>query len=308
MTKLFKPSRRAFTLAAGATLFGASTGGLAWGQDGAGQRSITNYLGTYDVPTDPKRVIAIDERIDLETALALQLPVIAYSHQPKQPWVTAETDAQYIAFPPNLEEILGLEPDLILCSDWGDTDGWPLQKLRAIAPVLPLDASIGWRANLANISGWLGMEGRADAVVADFDATVKAIHDRHASVVESKKVVALHYLIEEGMVMIRGKGSNHADVLKDIGGHTIDPSIIEEGTVSMEQLPEMLAGFDGILYAELFDEGTYEAVQQNPLWARIPAVAAGKVHVVRGSTNFGGVYSAKFLASEWEKLFALLEA
>ncbi|MET3924760.1 hypothetical protein [Devosia sp. 2618] len=69
----------------------------------------------------------------------------------------------------------------------------------------------------------------------------------------------------------------------------------------------MLADFDGILYAELFGEGTYEAVQKHPSWNRIAAVAAGKVHVARGSTNFGGIYSAKFLAGEWEKLFGLIE-
>lgn len=303
---MIRLNRRTFSLGAGAALLTLPIA-RAFAQE-SGTRSVTNWIGTYDVPTHPQRVIAIDERIDLETALALGLPVIGYSHAPVNPWVAAETDAPFLSSPPNIEQILGLAPDLILCSDWGDSEGWPLQKLRTIAPVLPLDASLGWRANLANVSGWLAMEGKANAAVADFDAYVTAIRARHADAVAKSKVIALHFFPEDQTMMIRGKGSNHADVLADIGGHTIDPSIIEEGPVSMELLPDMLADFDAILYAELFAEGTYEEVQKHPIWSRIPAVAAGKVHVARGSTNFGGIYSAKFLAGEWEKVYALLDA
>lgn len=304
MTKI---NRRLFTLGAGATLL-ATASGRAFAQDAASTRTITNWIGTYDVPTNPQRVIAIDERLDLETALALRLPVIGYSHAPMNRWVAAETEAEFLGAPPNIEQILGLEPDLILCSDWGDNEGWPLQKLRSVAPVLPLNAKIGWRANLDNVSGWLGMEGRADAAIGDFDAYVAGIRDRHAKTIADSKVIALHYFPASNTMMIRGQGSNHADVLKDLGGHTIDPSIVAEGEVSMELLPEMLADFDAILYAELFDEGTFEEVQKHPIWSRIPAVAAGKVHLVRGSTNFGGIFSAKFLAGEWEKVYALLDA
>ncbi|MET3924759.1 ABC transporter substrate-binding protein [Devosia sp. 2618] len=228
-------NRRMFTLGAGAALV-TLPAARAWAQSPVETRSISNWIGDYDIPANPQRVIAIDERIDLETALALKLPVIGYSHAPMNPWVAVETDAEFIGAPPNIEQILGMEPDLILCSDWGDSEGWPLQRLRSVAPVLPLDASIGWRANLENISGWLGMEGRADAAVADFDAYVAGIRARHESIAKSK-VIALHYLPGEGEMKIRGQGSNHADVLKDLGGHTIDPSIIEEGNVSMELLP-----------------------------------------------------------------------
>lgn len=299
-------NRRLFTLGAGATLLSLSTP-RAFAQD-AGTRSITNWIGTYDVPVNPKRVIAIDYRIDLETALALNLPVIGYCHNTISPWVDVQTDAVMISDTPNIEQILSLEPDLILCSDWGDLEGWPLQRLRDVAPVLPIKPSDGWRATIQNVSGWLDIQGRGDAAIAEFDAIAADIRARHAQVIDNKKVLALHYFPDSQNMMIRGIGSSQTHALNELGGHTIDPSIIEQGQVSMELLPDMLADIDGLLYAELADFDTFGAVQKHPQWSRIPAVAAGKVHILRGQTNFGGVYAAKYLVREWEKLYALLGA
>ena len=52
----------------------------ALAQDAAGAtNTITTSAGTYDIPLEPQRLIAVDHRLDLEPALALGLPVIGYS-------------------------------------------------------------------------------------------------------------------------------------------------------------------------------------------------------------------------------------
>ncbi len=303
---MIRMNRRTFGLGAGVVALSLATGGRAALANET--RSVTTAFGTYDIPTNPQRVIAIDNRIDLETALALGLPVIGYCRDVVGPWVEVPTDAVLLSNVPNVEQILALEPDLIICSDWGDNERWPWQRLQSVAPVLPITTSDGWRANIANISQWLGIEGRADEAIAEFDAVVSDIRAQHGPAIDSKRVLALHYFPEDQNMKIRGQGSNQALVLSELGGTTINPTIIEEGDVSMEVLPDMLADIDGILYAELADQGTYEAVQAHPQWSRIPAVAAGKVHVLRGATNFGGVYAAKYVAQEWAKLYAMLEA
>ena len=52
-----------------------------------------------------------------------------------------------------------------------------------------------------------------------------------------------------------------------------------------------------------FDE-QLAALEASPIWQRVPAVAAGKVHRTTGA--FYGGYSAKRLVGEWEKLYDLL--
>lgn len=50
-------------------------------------RQVTTPLGTYDIPIRPQRVVTIDSRLDLEPAIALQLPVIPTSYAAPEPWV-----------------------------------------------------------------------------------------------------------------------------------------------------------------------------------------------------------------------------
>lgn len=124
--------------------------------DASGMRTVTTSLGTYDIPVTPKRVVAIDSRLDLEPAVAMGLPVIAYSFDAAEPWVPADPTAQVFEAPVNVEAILALEPDLIICTDIGEaSDMWPLQQLSQTAPVLPMDFTRPWRENIDQLASWL---------------------------------------------------------------------------------------------------------------------------------------------------------
>ncbi|MER7561245.1 hypothetical protein ABTZ46_30355, partial [Nocardioides sp. NPDC126508] len=123
--------------------------------DDAQMRTVTTPLGTYDIPTNPKRVLAVDARTDLELAIALELPVFGYNISPATEWVPIDGSAEYLSDKPNLEQILGLAPDLIICVN-ADNEYWPAAKLQAIAPVLTTESKQTWRENLTRLSDWLG--------------------------------------------------------------------------------------------------------------------------------------------------------
>ncbi|NKW63176.1 hypothetical protein GS937_01340, partial [Rhodococcus hoagii] len=110
-------SRRGFlgAIALGATAFTVGCG-TSSGSDtaSAATRAVTTPLGTYDIPVAPQRVVVIDSRLDLEPALALELPVIATSYDTPAPWLPP-VDARVLTAPVDLEEVLGLAPDLIVC-------------------------------------------------------------------------------------------------------------------------------------------------------------------------------------------------
>ncbi|NKS73749.1 hypothetical protein GS531_15465 [Rhodococcus hoagii] len=75
----------------------------------------------------------IDSRLDLEPALALELPVIATSYDTRHPGCRRSTLGYHGAV--DLEEVLGLAPDLIVCVNL-DSEMWPAPKLLDIAPVI----------------------------------------------------------------------------------------------------------------------------------------------------------------------------
>lgn len=270
-------------------------------------RPVTTWVGTYDIPVNPRRVFAVDNRLDLETALALDLPLVGYARDTASPWVPVDPDLAFIPAPPSVEAILALAPDLIICMDVPDSDIWPLRQLQEIAPVLPTDYTIDWRENLANVSGWLGMDASAGAALESYDEAVRAVADRHAAKLDRYKVAVVHYFPAEGEIMVRGASSSQGRVLADIGGVTFDPAVIDEDAVSMENVPELFADVDAIFYNDLDDGSSFAALQSHPIWARVPAAAAGKVHRSIGNTNFGGVYSAMFIAREWDAVYSMLD-
>lgn len=307
MTKFPLLSRRRFGLGLGAALASVPFG-RALAQGTGETRTITNWLGTYEIPANPRRIIAIDTRIDLETALVLDLNLLAYSDRDVQAWVPADPDMLKIGTPPNMEEILGLEPDLFICrSDFPDMDYWPVARLQEIAPVLPTEPQLGWRENLANFGRWLDVEGTTSALIAEYDALCAEIAARHDARLRNDKVVML-YLREGNQVYVRGHDSAQERVLRDIGGHTLSAEEFPSGFVSMENLPGLLADVSAIAYMDFSgDDPDYAALLEHPLWPRIPAVAAGKVYRSIGNTNFGGAYTAIQTAREWDALYSLLD-
>ena len=69
-------TRRQFGIGAGmaavATILSSCSSSDGSGADDDAQmRTVTTQLGTYDIPTNPKRVLAVDARTYLELAIAL---------------------------------------------------------------------------------------------------------------------------------------------------------------------------------------------------------------------------------------------
>ncbi|CAJ0557483.1 unnamed protein product, partial [Mesorhabditis spiculigera] len=115
-------------MAAVATLLSSCSSSDGSGtSDDTQMRTVTTPLGTYDIPTNPKRVLAVDARTDLELAIALELQVFGYNISPATEWVPVDGSAEYLSDKPNLEQILGLAPDLIICVN-ADNEYWPAAK------------------------------------------------------------------------------------------------------------------------------------------------------------------------------------
>src|SRR3546814_9774239 len=73
-------TRRQFGIGAGmaavATILSSCSSSDGSGtSDDTQMRTVTTPLGTYDIPTNPKRVLSVDARTEPELAIALELPV-----------------------------------------------------------------------------------------------------------------------------------------------------------------------------------------------------------------------------------------
>ena len=266
-----------------------------------GYTTITTPLGTYDIPTNPQRVVTIDSRLDLEPAIALNLPVIATCYDNPTAWVPTSPDL--LAFPGivDVEQVAALEPDLIICVNL-DNEWWPAPTLNQIAPVVTTEFEIHWRDNLTNLSQWLGTTERLEEALAEYDALIADIQTRHAEKIAEKQIVYLQFFPEDGVVRYNIGQFLQAFVLQDIGGTPLSGfQDLESAVISTERLVE-LADADGFL-VQNFGDSLYEYLEEDVLWQTLPAVKAGAVTVTRGNTNYGSIYTATELAHLYDDLY-----
>lgn len=297
-------SRRAFTLGSAGLAAASLLPSRAFAQGAT--RSVTTSLGTYDIPANPLRVVAIDSRLDLQPALALGLPVIGYAHSVPGDWVPVSKDAQFFGSIVNIEQVLAAGPDLIICADYDpDSEYWPLNKMRQIAPVLPTNGDQSWKLSLKDLAGFLGMDGAGDKALADYEALVAEVKARHGDKLSTKTVISCQP-DSGGLWPMNGSTMLHTQVLADLGAKTVPPSETqkyEAEKVTSENFVAVLGKVDGILLATT---GTDEIqlLDKEPLWQRLPAVASGAVVASNGNVNYGSIYSATHLVHLFDELYS----
>lgn len=264
--------------------------------ESATTREVTTPLGTYQIPVRPARVVTIDSRLDLEPALALQLPVVATSYAAPEGWVPNTSAVKELAAPPKLEEVAAEQPDLILCTDVGaDSEWWPIKDLVKIAPVLPIDYTQPWRRNLEQLTDWLGLVDTdvARAAVRQYDDRVAEVRTTYAQVIKDHSIGIVQYgpdgvMASTAEFITRQVAGDLGLQVPEIAGASADGGKTLQ-VISQEKY-DVLSVTDGLLVTT--SSAVAAARDTNSFWQRVPAVAQGHVSYSDGNINFGSVYTA----------------
>ncbi|MFF9561581.1 hypothetical protein ACF1DY_37925, partial [Streptomyces albus] len=159
------------------------------------------------------------------------------------------------------------------------------------------------------LSGWLGRTATLDRLTLDYDNLISDIRSRHAEKIASKTVASVSFMPDTNTLYVTSirtseKGDKPSDMtLGDIGGKTATSEGLDpEGGVSLEGL-DVLAGVDGFMITENEDSAAYQALVASKLWQRLPAVQAGNVTSLGGSTFYGSIYTISYVAQGWDALY-----
>lgn len=278
-----------------ATTLGAPTGR---------SRSVTTPLGTYQVPESPASVLAVDSRVDLETAVALGLPVSATSLRAPAAWVPAPPGVAVINGPVVDEEVVALRPDLIICSGEDDGQYWPTSRLRRIAPVLPTAFDVPWRTDLYTVADWLDRRPAAEKVAAEYDALAAQVRERHRDTVARRRILIVQWIPASGTFAVNTAGRMQQQVVADLGGALFgsERAYAADQEISLELIGRF-RDVDGIYLQNLSTEKTADSMRDLPIWRDIPAVRAGRLVESPGNVNYGSVYSAMRIARDLDALY-----
>ncbi|GAA4546759.1 ABC transporter substrate-binding protein [Pseudonocardia xishanensis] len=277
-------------------------------------------FGTFDVPLAPQRVIVLEGRQDLETAVVLGMPRpvgLGDNAVDAQGRTAAFVgfDAEGIELMPggqvNLEMVAALRPDLIIGRA---SNIEPVAaELARFAPLVPVEVDeTTWRPDLEAAGRWTGRSDRVAAAIARYEESVRAFRDRHAAALAQAAVAVLQpgtdgawYSSPSDGFLLQGR------TLRDLGGRPV-PAIEEVAPstpggmseFSGEQLG-LLTEADVLLVAS-FTEEQRAGLESSPLWSRLPVVRAGRVVHTDIRTNRGSVLAANECVRLWDQAYSLL--
>lgn len=273
----------------------SAASGSGTGDAGSGYPlTLENPWGQAVIDEQPQRVAVVDS-VDLDIALALGVePVIGsvYGDNPHDPWTEEALAEEKISLHTfdatdgtDFVAIAAADPDVILA-----TSGWTLEddyaKLDAIAPVVTWGpdqvlTDLTWADRTLLAGKALGLEDRAEQVVADVESDFAAARDAHPEWAGKTLTYAVMHPAQVSYVSYLG---SDVSFFTDLGFTLPDEASRfsdEDNAVSIENLD--LLDADVLFVGYPFgDEGilTQDALESNALFQQLPAVQEGRYGIL----------------------------
>jgi iron complex transport system substrate-binding protein len=261
-------------------------------------RTIQHAMGSTTIPSQPKRVIALDTgELDDVTLLGIT-PVGAVAPHMKteggfpsylENEVKGTKDVGPMA-EPNLELIASLKPDLIISSKVRHEKIY--DKLSQIAPtVFAQTTGEPWKANLRLYAKALGREQQAEQALAAYDKRARELGDEIKTKYHGQMPTASVVRFVAGPTRLYQKASFSGTVLSDIGlrrpaSQNVDHDMLD---VSPEQIDKADADLVFVTVADVHDAAEQNEVESNPVWKSLSAVRNHKVFDVPDETWMSGI-------------------
>jgi iron complex transport system substrate-binding protein len=285
----------------------------------AGRRTVDTPRGPVEVPARPQRVVVFDRRGTLGYMLDLGIKPLAAMTAPQiyggklfHPLLDPDTSgiATISSTEPDLEQVAGLRPDLIVgyTADAAMEKGY--QQLSGIAPTVaaPIDFN-NPEDELTFLGQVFGMESRAAALREAFRGEVAAARTR----ARNPGSVSIVLPVVNG-VRIYSSGNLAGQIVQGLGGSVV-PDIrgLNPDAAGLLALisDEQVGLIDGETILLLVNLATELRADTNrfltsPLAQGLPATRANRLVEIESQANFGtaGLRGQRQILEQLTRLFA----
>jgi iron complex transport system substrate-binding protein len=244
-------------------------------------RTIQMKYGDVEIPVNPKRVVVIFVQGDL---LALGVTPVATSFNEGSAFENQAEDITVIdAFSINKEEIMALNPDLIL---WNSEDEQVYQTLSKIAPTLACDYfNMDYQERLRFFGDVFNRKEKAEELIQEFDhKLVSAKKDLKEAGLLEKNMICID--IREGFIRAF-QGGRGGTLVYDFMGFLVPEKLqaafetdefkkTQSVDLSFEAMPEYIGDY-------ILLDNSADTLSDNPVWNNLPAVKEGRL--IQASSN-----------------------
>ncbi|WP_051039867.1 ABC transporter substrate-binding protein [Synechococcus sp. PCC 7336] len=325
MTRFYKSSQTVtgllIALATALVLAGCSRSGIqvidsgepdAISHSSSPTRTIEHAFGRSAVPLQPQRVVLLNPVVDLDNLLALGIVPVGiagftadrgYSVPPYLSEQVAESQLAGNLVQPDLEQIVRLNPDLIVATD-AHSELYP--QLSQIAPTvaLPTRRSDNLRSRLLALADIVNRRERASEAIAAYEANLTSFRDTVGDRLDD---------IEVSFIRVRSDGiflyikSSITGAIFEEAGVRRPPSqdvsrLLPRIPISLETL-ERADGDIIFMWGDFAsDAAARDRLQANPLWQQLNAVRNQQTHVVSEVYwFFPGIQGASLLLEDLQE-------
>jgi iron complex transport system substrate-binding protein len=252
--------------------------------------TIEHKFGSTEIAEAPQRVVSLGYT-DQDPMLAIGVVPIAvrefFGEQPGAVWPWAQerlggATPEVLNMPfgeLNFEAIAALDPDLIIAVSAGVTDA-EYATLAQIAPTVAqsdeyVDFGVPWQEQTRVIGRALGLEARAEELVAQTEARFAEVRAAHPEFEGKTSVIAAP--ASDGQFFFSGPEHERQRVLTSLG-FTLPEELATlagdafYGTISGEQLPQL----DTDVMVWTISAEQRATLEDNPIYQQLRAVREGR--------------------------------
>lgn len=266
----------------------AATGAAGESASAGFPRTIEHAMGETTIESQPQRVVALDPSY-VDAALLLDAELVGYAEyrqDPEDPFAdylgdvseeTAEAVNVGTIAEPNLEQIAGLDPDVIVSAKVRQEALYP--QLEKIAPTV-FSESTGptWKENVVLLGEALGKQEQAEQEVAGYEARAAAVGE---AILEQDPdaTYSLLRFAGEDTARLYSSDSFIGEIMADMGIPRPEgaPDTTEEIFVPLSQEQILEADADLVMVSAWAPDGAEgeasreqeERFTSNPLWERL---------------------------------------
>jgi iron complex transport system substrate-binding protein len=262
----------------------------------AEERTITTINGEVTIPANPQRIVATYYIGEL-AALGIK-PVGSVTRQlgENNPNLAAYTEgvAEIGDFPPSLEAITALAPDLIIATDFDSIDYADYAKIAPTVVVPWTDENVYER--LQTLAAIFGKEAEAEAFIKQSEAKAAEAREKIKGHISPDETVAVFKVSGKALRIHGGRDIGHA--LYNGLQLTPPPSIQKEmeqnpnfnstQDISLEDIPSYAADRIFIVVPSGDDDSEifYKELEQLSIWKDLPAVKNNKIYLIPSDVWF----------------------
>ncbi len=211
-----------------------------------------------------------------------------------------------IGWPPNLEKVLALKPDLLIGELRDLQSDYSLWSHVAPTVVYHQKSLTEWKLPFMLVAEALGQTEKALQVVAQYNARVAEFKARMGERLKQTRISVVNF--HPGVIMVRPKSAFSGAILEELGLdrprlQKLNPTAVTKlsGIPGMYMIsPELMTLIDAdVLFVlnpgfptPVDSKLVLKQLMAEPLWSKLKVVQEGKVYVVGHYWYFGSYLSA----------------